>query len=101
MLCVCMCGSVLFPLIYLVYLFTYTHVCVFPSHACLCVVQCVKLEYLAMSENEVAANIPRFRLFLVHNLPKLKYVNWDQVNTKERTQAAKLAQQGIWKITVC
>mmetsp|Transcript_8249 Transcript_8249/g.20774 ORF Transcript_8249/g.20774 Transcript_8249/m.20774 type:complete len:1970 (-) Transcript_8249:116-6025(-) len=59
---------------------------------------CAKLEYLSLSENEVAATIPRFRLFLVHSLPKIKYINWDVVSSKERTQAEKLAEQGIWKI---
>lgn len=52
-----------------------------------------KLEYINV---DVQSNIPSFRQFIIHELPKIKYVNWEIVTKEERVEAEELQSKGTW-----
>eukprot|EP01125_Pyxidicula_operculata_P020110 TRINITY_DN7361_c0_g1_i1.p1 TRINITY_DN7361_c0_g1~~TRINITY_DN7361_c0_g1_i1.p1 ORF type:complete len:1606 (+),score=471.90 TRINITY_DN7361_c0_g1_i1:9-4826(+) len=56
-----------------------------------------KLQYISFAGNPVENSIPEFNSYIIHELPELKYFNWDPVTKEEKQKAEKLAESGIWK----
>lgn len=56
-----------------------------------------KLEYLSFVGNPVQVNIPEFRYFVINELPRLKYLNWDTIGKEDRLFAQELEEKGVWK----
>lgn len=55
-----------------------------------------KLEYLNVSGNPVQSSIREFRYFVIQELPRLKYLNWDVIAKEDRSFASDLAVSGTW-----
>lgn len=55
-----------------------------------------KLEYINFSGNPIQTTIREFRYFIIQELPKLKYLNWELIAKEDRSFAADLAQSGTW-----
>ena len=55
-----------------------------------------KLEYLNFSGNPVQSTIREFRYFVIQELPRLKYLNWDVIAKEDRSFASDLAVSGTW-----
>eukprot|EP01122_Echinamoeba_exundans_P012223 TRINITY_DN5057_c0_g2_i1.p1 TRINITY_DN5057_c0_g2~~TRINITY_DN5057_c0_g2_i1.p1 ORF type:complete len:2032 (+),score=615.01 TRINITY_DN5057_c0_g2_i1:497-6097(+) len=55
-----------------------------------------KLEYLTFSNNPIQSSIQDFRYLVIHELPKLRYLNWDLISKEDRAMAADLNAKGIW-----
>lgn len=49
-----------------------------------------KLEYLNFSGNPIQDTIPHFRYLVIHELPHLKYLNWDMISKEVRIHFRKL-----------
>jgi hypothetical protein len=56
-----------------------------------------KLEYLNFAGNSICRNIPHFKFFVIVELPKLKYLDWDEISKEDRSVAEKLNAEGKWK----
>lgn len=55
-----------------------------------------KLTHLSFADNPMERTIPKFRLLVISELPKLKYLDWTVVTKEERVEAAKL-EKTFWK----
>jgi hypothetical protein len=55
-----------------------------------------KLEYLTFSNNPIMSSIQDFRYLVIHELPKLRYLNWDLISKEDRAMAADLNAKGTW-----
>lgn len=41
-------------------------------------------------------SIPKFRYFLIYELPRLKYINWSPITKEELTESNELQSKGTW-----
>lgn len=55
-----------------------------------------KLEYLSLSGNPVQSTIREFRYFVIQELPRLKFLNWDVIAKEDRSFASDLSVSGTW-----
>lgn len=55
-----------------------------------------KLEYLSLAGNPVQSTIREFRYFVIQELPRLKFLNWDVIAKEDRSFASDLAVSGTW-----
>jgi len=56
-----------------------------------------KLRYLSFYGNPVINRIPNFNFFIITELPKLKYYDWDLIKKDTREMAYKLLEEGEWE----
>ncbi len=54
-----------------------------------------KLTFVSFAENPVEVAIIKFRLFVVSELPKLKYLDWQAVTKEEKAECVK--QEKLWR----
>lgn len=54
-----------------------------------------KLTHVSFAENPVEVSIIKFRLFVISELPKLKYVDWMPITKEERAEFPK--HEKLWK----
>jgi serine/threonine protein kinase len=54
-----------------------------------------KLAFVSFAENPVEVAIIKFRLFIISELPKLKYMDWQAVGKDERSECVK--QERLWR----
>jgi hypothetical protein len=55
-----------------------------------------KLEFLSLIGNPVEDKIRELRFFLINEMPKLKYLDWEPVTKEEKQRAIKLEGEGVW-----
>lgn len=55
-----------------------------------------KLEYISFTGNLIQNLIPEFRYFIINELSKLRYYNWEPVTKEDRIVSADLKSKGIW-----
>jgi serine/threonine protein kinase len=55
-----------------------------------------KLEYINFYGNPIQTTIREFRYFIIQELPRLKYLNWELIAKEDRSFAADLAASGTW-----
>jgi len=56
-----------------------------------------KLEYLSFEGNPVETSIPEFRSYIAYELPKLKYLDWEQITKEERQKGVQMEKQKVWE----
>ena len=54
-----------------------------------------KLTHVSFAENAVETSIMKFRLFVISELPKLKYMDWQAVTKEDRNECSK--HEHLWK----
>lgn len=55
-----------------------------------------KLEFLSFYGNPIENKIQEFKYFIINELPKLKYYNWDLITKEDRIKSHKLESEGLW-----
>jgi hypothetical protein len=52
--------------------------------------------YLSFLDNPIEDDIPEFRCFIAHELPRLKYLDWLPITKEERAKGTKLDSERFW-----